>query len=75
MGTASLLEWAQEHGGRKRSCAVCALDERPEIDEAIRSGIGPRVICRWLNQEKGKTTITEANVGYHKGAGHAQEGV
>ena len=50
----NLTEFAakQPPRGNGRTCWVCSLAERAELEQAHADGVSPTVIARWLTTEK-----------------------
>lgn len=61
MAKMSLAEYAKQF--EKPDCAVCALQERDDIDEGYKNGILRRTIIKWLRDlgYEDKTLYDENN--------------
>ncbi len=67
-----LDEYAQKFpASRGRTCFVCGLEQREEIDKGLREDMSPTVIARWLQAEHGLTKMS-GRLQHHIASGHHQ---
>lgn len=72
--TTTLADFAAEKA--KKTCWLCGIQERIEIEEAraaTPTAITYRIVCQWLNEERGYDgAATKSKVEGHFRNGHAR---